>query len=508
MPDSVSRLHDDRRRVREAMGGVAKIAALHDAGRLTARELIAALVDPGSFSEVGTFVGDRDDTPADGKIAGFGRVDGRPVGIVADDVTVKRATSSLAGSRKIQRVYEQSERAGHPFVYLGATGGGRLPDTMGVDGFCGEPVFPWLMARRRVIPVVTAIVGDSFGGSSFVAGLSDHVVMTRAATLAVTSPRVVEIATGEQISMIDLGGSEVHERGTGIVDVVVGTDLAAVAAVRRWLGFLPAHGRANPPCTRPGSSAVGQSATEPDPGLAAVVPGRRRRAYDMHDVIARVVDDADLLETRPLFACSVITGLARIDGRPVGVAATNPKFLAGSLSPEACDKVTRLVVLCDAFNLPLVFLLDTPGFLVGRRVEHERLLPKAMSLMQAFRLAQVPRLTVVVRKAFGMAFFALGGTGQGGDLLVSWPGAEIGFMDPEVAANVLFGDLERAAELGEALSPMALADRGYVDEVIDPAETRPVLAEALSRFAAGGPGAPGPAGWGADRPLASWPAGW
>ncbi len=500
------------------MGGADKIAALHSAGRATARELIAALVDHGSFTELGTFTGDHDGTPADGKIAGFGLVDGRPVAVVADDVTVKRATSSVAGSRKIQRVYEQAERAGHPFVYLGATGGARLPDTMGVDGFCGEPVFPWLMGRRRAIPVVTAIVGDSFGGSSFVAGLSDHVVMTRAATLAVTSPRVVEIATGETISMAELGGAEVHERVTGIVDVVVETDLAAVAAVRRWLSFLPSHGRALPPrtdCSAADGSGIPGAAvprTVPgalagDPGLAALVPTRRRRAYDMHEVVARIVDDADLLETRLLFARSVITGFGRIDGRPVGVAATNPMFLAGSLSPEACDKVCRLVVLCDAFNLPLVFLLDTPGFLVGRRVEHDRLLPKAMSLMQAFQMARVPRLSVVVRKAFGMAFFALGGPGQGGDLLVSWPGAEIGFMDPEVASNVLYGDLERAAELGAALAPMALADRGYVDEIIDPSETRAVLAGALARFAGDGSG-PGARGWGADRPLAAWPTGW
>ncbi len=488
------------------MGGADKIAALHAVGRATAREMIAALVDEGSFSEIGTFTGDRDATPADGKIAGFGLVDGRPVAIVADDVTVKRATSSVAGSRKIQRVYEQAERAGHSFVYLGATGGARLPDTMGVDGFCGEPVFPWLMSRRRVVPVVTAIVGDSFGGSSFVAGLSDHVVMTRAATLAVTSPRVVEIATGETISMAELGGAEVHERVTGIVDVIVETDLQAVAAVRRWLSFLPAHGRELPPRTV-GAAATGTAPLAGDPGLGALVPTRRRRAYDMHAVVARIVDDGDLLETRPLFARSVITGLGRIDGRPVGVAATNPMFLAGSLSPEACDKVCRLVVLCDAFNLPLVFLLDTPGFLVGRRVEHERLLPKAMSLMQAFQMARVPRLSVVVRKAFGMAFFALGGPGQGGDLLVSWPGAEIGFMDPEVASNVLFGDLERASELGAALAPMALADRGYVDEVIDPSETRMVLAQALARFAPDASG-PGPCGWGADRPLAAWPSGW
>jgi methylmalonyl-CoA decarboxylase subunit alpha len=502
----------ERDRIRTEMGGKAKVDRLRSAGRRTARDHIDALVDAGSFHEVGTFARserpeDHAATPSDGKICGHATIDGRPVTVAIDDVTVKRATSSLVGARKLQRVYEQAVRGGNPFVYFGETGGARLPDTLGAVGYSSEPVFPWLARRRREVPVATAIVGESFGGSSFVAGLSDFVVQVRGSTLAITSPRVIEVATGEKVTNEALGGAAVHETRTGQIDLAVDSDDAACDAIRQFLSYLPS--RAGAPLPRSESRAPVRA----DPEIAALVPERRSQTYDVRDVLARLVDD-EILELKPRFGAGLVTALGRIDGWPVGIIASQPASLVGSLTPDACSKATRLLCLCDAFGLPVVFVQDTPGFLVGTAVEHDRLLARAMLFLEALCLARVPRITVVLRKAFGLAFFSMGGPHMGSDLLVAWPGAEIGFMDPVVGASVLHGDelgaLEgeaRRAELNRLAAqyaadtdPLAIAAAMNIDEVIEPADTRLVLADALGRFAASP----------STRPsdLATWPHWW
>ncbi len=513
--DPVSRLESfraERDRIRRDMGGAAKRGRLAAEGRLDARAHIDALLDPGSFVEVGTFARserpeDHDATPGDGKICGHGTIDGRPVSIAVDDVTVKRATSSLVGARKLQRVFEQAQRAGNPFVYIGETGGARLPDSLGAVGYSSEPVFPWLAGRRRDIPVVCAIVGGSFGGSSFVAGLADFVVQVAGSTLAVTSPRVIEVATGQRVDDETLGGVHVHDRRTGQIDVAVADVAAAHDAIRAFLSYLPSS--ANDPLPRTDGGPV-----VPDPHVIDVVPEARTRTYDMRDLVARLVDDGEMLELKPNFGASVITALARIDGWPVGIVASQPAYAVGALTPDGCSKATRLLCLCDAFGLPVVFLQDTPGFLVGTDVEHDRLLARAMLFLEALCLTRVPKLSVVVRKAFGLAFFSMGGPRMGSDLLVAWPGAEIGFMDPVVGANVLHGDeLARlegderkeathrlAAALGADFDPRAIAAAMNLDEVIEPADTRPVLAAALGRLA----GRPGRG----ESVLRSWPHWW
>jgi methylmalonyl-CoA decarboxylase subunit alpha len=451
---------------------------------------------------------DRDATPADGKICGHGAIDGRAVTVAVDDITVKRATSSLVGARKLQRVYEQAVRGGNPFVYFGETGGARLPDTLSAVGYSSEPVFPWLARRRREIPVATAIVGESFGGSSFIAGMSDFVVQRRGSVLAITSPRVIEVATGEKVTGDALGGAAVHDRVTGQIDLSVDTDDEVYAAIRAFLSYLPA--RADAPLPR--GSGVGEIG--PDPAIADLVPQRRSQTYDIRDVMRRLVDGGEMLELKPLFGTSVVTALARIDGWPLGVIASQPAALVGSLTPDACAKATRLLCCCDAFGLPVVFLQDTPGFLVGTHVEHDRLLAAAMLFLEALVLARIPRLTVVLRKAFGLAFFSLGGSGMGSDLLVAWPGAEIGFMDPVVGANVLHGErlaaltseerrvelMRIAEELGADTDPRAVAAAMNIDEVIDPGDTRALLAAELGRLCARPPRRP--------SDLAAWPHWW
>lgn len=427
--------------------------------------------------------------------------------VAGDDVTVKRGSSSVMGSERLRRLFAHAERCGHPIVYFGSTGGARIPDTLGSAGFAQVPPDPGLFRRRRRIPMISVIVGDSFGGSSFVAAASDVVVQVRGTCLAVTSPLVVEVATGETVGMEELGGADVHANTTGQVDIVVDTFEEAYAAVRRVLALLPSSGERRAPRTAAGPIA-------PDPGLVSLVPERRSRAYDMHKVLERVLDAGSLQDLAPRFGRTLIAGLARLDGHAVGVLASQPHVFAGALGPDACEKAVRLLALCDAFDLPVLFVQDVPGFFVGKGVEHGGMLKHAIRLQTALSLSETPKLTLLLRKSYGLAYFSLGGNGTGVDTVYAWPGAEISFMDPAVAANVVAGpqlkalpEEERVAatqRLVESLhantDPYGAAGLMKVDEIIDPADTRAVLARALGRLEGRTADAPP---W--QRPLASWP---
>jgi acetyl-CoA carboxylase carboxyltransferase component len=504
-PDPVAELRARRARVRDEMGGTPRIARLHDRGERTVREHIDLLLDPGSFEEVGTFVhsanpADAADTPGDGKIGGHGTIAGRPVTVAGDDITVKRGSSSVMGSKRLARIFAHATRAGHPIVYFGATGGARIPDTLGSAGFTQVPPGVELFRRSRQVPMATVIVGDSFGGSSFVSATSDLVVQLRGTCLAVTSPLVVEIATGEAIEREALGGVDVHFTGTGQIDLVAETAEEAADLVRRFLSYLPSNAGARAPRT----DAPARAPLTADPGLAELVPRRRSRAYDMRRVLNRVLDDGSLFELGAGHGRSLICALGRLDGHAIGVIASQPKFFAGALDTMACEKAVRLLCLCDAFDLPVVFVQDVPGFFVGRQVEHDGMLRQAIWLQTALALSQMPKLTLLVRKSYGLAYFSLGGNDTGVDTVYAWPGAEISFMDPLVAANVVSGgDAQQRdavlAAMEAQTDPYGAAGRMAVDEIIDPADTRPTLGRALTRLAAR------PPVQGSQRPLASWP---
>lgn len=498
-----------RERIVREMGSPDRIQRQHDKGRLTIRERLDLLFDGGSFREIGTFAVSeqpdvRDRTPGDGKIGGWGAIDGRPATACGDDVTVLHGSSSVVGGDRMKRIYDQSLRQGVPFVYFGETGGARLPDSLGSAGF--SKIHPGLESgrRRRRIPLATAIVGESFGGSSFHAAYSDFVVQVRGSALNVSSPRVIEIATGEQISLQELGGVDVHLDRTGQIDQAADSEEEAVDLIKRFLGYMPANCWELPPtadCEEP----------RPDPGLADLVPTRRQRAYDMHRVISRVVDGGEMLELKPRFGREMITALARIGGRVVGIIASNPMFGAGALTPDCCDKGAQFICLCDSFNIPLVFLTDVPGFIVGSQPEWDRLLHKAIMFLEALVLASVPRVTVVLRKAFGLAYFSLSGGSMDNALITAWPGAEISFMDPAVGVNVVHakdiaeardGDQFRQDKINEwtlGHEPWGAAGLMNLDEIIDPADTRQWLAEAIQRFQVTPPQK------GQTKELASWP---
>ena len=512
-PDRTADLHARAADIRTNMGGADKVQRMAEAGDKTVREHIDGLVDDGTFREIGTFSRSirpevKDSTPGDGKIGGHANVDGRPVAVFGDDITVLRGSSSIVGTRKEHRLYERAMAMGLPIVHFGETGGGRIPDLMGSEGISEPGGLFELAKRRHRVPMATMITGQSFGGSSFLSALSDYVVMVRGSCLAVTSPKVFEIATGEVISFEDVGGVDVHARKTGQIDLGVDTDEEGYAAIRRWLSYLPSNAWEKAPRTET-AGPIG-----PDPGLPEMVPAKRTRGYDMRRVVARIVDEGSLFELQPTYARNVVTGLARIDGHSVGVIANNPMFQAGALDPQACHKIIRMATVCDSFNLPIVFLVDVPGFMVGERVEHDLMLHMGMRMMHALQNATTPTLTVCIRKAFGLAWQAMNGSQMPALGVYCWPGAEIGFMDPEVGVNVAFGSklsqisdpdereaerLRLVAEVGEATNPYEAAGTMRIDEMIDPADTRMILASDLEMLSSRPVPAPH------ERALSYWP---
>ncbi len=513
-PLTPQQIRDDFARRREQiiseMGSTERVARQHAKGRLTIRERLDRLFDPGSFREIGTFAVSempdvRDRTPGDGKIGGWGEIDGRAAAACGDDVTVLHGSSSVVGGKRMKRIYEQALRQGVPYVYFGETGGARLPDALGSEGFSKIPAGIEMGRRRRRIPLATAIVGESFGGSSFHGAYSDFVVQTRGSALNVSSPRVIEIATGERISLQELGGVDVHLDITGQIDRSAENEDDAISQIKQFLAYMPSNCWETPPVRE------GYDHAAPDPGLADLVPTRRQRAYDMHRVIQRIVDDGEMLELKPRFGRSLITTLARIGGQTVGILASNPMFNAGALDPNTCDKAAQFVCLCESFNIPTIWLQDVPGFIVGSQPEHARLLHKAIMFMEALALMTVPRITIVLRKAFGLAYFSLSGGSMDNALVTAWPGAEISFMDPGVGVNVVHArdiaesadpDRERQRLIDEwtlGHEPWGAAGIMNLDEIIDPADTRRWLLEAVQRFPVTPPRR------GETRELASWP---
>ena len=500
-----------RARIREDMGGEHRLERIRARGGWTIRDRIDDLFDPNTFTEIGTFarssrVEDKDDTPGDGKIGGIGRVEGRPVCVVGDDVTVRHGSSSQVSSKRMDRIYQMAIENGHPFVYFGETGGARLPDTLDSEGFSLVTPSVEISARGRAIPMAAAILGRSFGGSSFKSAMADFVVQTKGSCLAVTSPRVVEVAIGEIVGFEELGGVDVHDRITGQIDRVAEDEGDAIRLIKDWLGYMPANAWEVP------ERRDWDGDLSPDKTIYDLVPTRRTRGYDMRRVLRSLTDDGKIFELKPNFGRSTITALGLIAGRTVGFIASNPMYYAGALTPESCDKDTAFVCQCDAFNIPLIFLQDVPGFLVGKKVEHDRVLSKAIMFQQALTHCQVPRITIVMRKAFGLAYFSLGGSNRlGANSVVAWPGAEIGFMDPQVGVNVVYADQLKKAEDADVeraqlikgwtvdTGPFGAAGIMEIDEVIDPGETRSWLRRHMDYLKIVAPPQ------GVRKPLAYWP---
>jgi len=471
-----------------AMGGEAKLAQRRASGHLNARERIEQLLDAGSFGEAGMLTvsvvpADRETSPADAKITGTGRIEGRRVAVVSNDMTVKGASSSAVNMRKIGRLKETATRNGMPLIFLGESSGSRVPDSLGSEAMAAAGQDPQQYCRRRETPWVSAVLGPCLGSSTWYTCLSDFVVMRKGAFLAVSSARVTSLAIGEAVDPEELGGWKLHAEQTGLVDVVVNSDAEALAAIRRFLSYLPSHAGARPP-SQPAAEAIAPDADK----LLELVPAARSKTYDMRKVIAGIVDDGSFFNLKDRFGRAAVTGLARLKGESVGIVASNPMFKGGAMDPDACRKVSSFLVLCDSFNIPIVFLVDTPGFLVGIEGERKGAPAHIMNMIHAVQLCSVPKLSVIMRKSYGQAYINMGG-GRNSDEVAAWTSADVSFMDPQIGVSVLHGikredDPERfdrlKAELARDTSAYALAGAFGVQSVIAPQQTRTWLIEGLA----------------------------
>ncbi|MFN9780756.1 MAG: acyl-CoA carboxylase subunit beta [Alphaproteobacteria bacterium] len=493
-----------RRQRAQAMGAPKRLAERTAAGILNARERVARLLDAGSFIEAGLLATSirpdmRDKSPADGVVSGFGRIDGRHVGVNAADFTTLGSSSAEIHGKKQHYVRETSRTNGMPLVNLMECAGGRIPDIMGAAGI-GRAGEGSRYTHPRTHPWAAAVLGLTYGGGAFTCINSDYVVMRKGAVLAVSSSNVTSVAIAEDMDPEALGGWRLHSEVTGFVDSVVESDEEAIAQVKAFLSYMPDNASLPPPQSPSFEEATGARA------LDTLVPESRAKVYDIRNVIRAIADRDTVFPLKERFAKVAVTALGRIRGRTVGFIASNPMFKGGALDPDACDKITSFIVLCDSFNIPLVFLADTPGFLVGAESEKRRLPGTIMNFMAALEMSTVPKIALVLRKSYGQAYLNMGG-GKA-DVTATWFSGDISFMDPAVAVNVVHGVKpgEQPEQYGRLLEQVSAGTTAYelaapfmAQMVIDPNETRDFLAgmlEVLSRRMTNGIG---------EHRLSAWP---
>ncbi|TKD71280.1 acyl-CoA carboxylase subunit beta [Pseudalkalibacillus hwajinpoensis] len=502
----------ERRNRAELMGGQGKIDALHAQGKKTARERIKLLVDEGSFLEFGKLnvseiPGLEGKSSGDGVICGTARVDGRPVVVQAGDKTVFAGTEGAVHIRKTKAAHSYALKRGLPIVNLSEGGGLRMPDGMGSDGI-SDKLFPQeMLTHNREVPMVSAILGDSFGGPTWLAVSSDFVTQLEGTCMAVAGPRMLEVATGEKVNEEELGGVKVHEKYTGQIDQTATTEEECIAQLKKFLSYLPSHREEEPPL-KTTHDFTERRVDE----VLSIVPEKRNRAYNMKKVIQELVDEGDFLELKPLYGPALLTLLSRINGRSVGIIASQPLYYAGAAGKEECEKATDFICLCDSFHIPLIFLHDIPGFRVSSDAEKRKIPTKIMMWNQALAQSTVPKISVIIRKSVGAAYGNMCGPTMGADFVVAWPSAEINFTGPEVGINVVYGrelvEAENPKFEREKLlekwsfdsSPYKAAAKHLIDDVIDPGETRIFLARTLELACYKN-------GSKSERKLANWPTG-
>jgi acetyl-CoA carboxylase carboxyltransferase component len=496
MRERLQELERRRDEVR-AMGGPERIAAQHARGKLTARERLSLLFDRGEMAEIGmhgTEMGlGGPPVPADAVVCGWGKVNGRHVAAAAYDFTVKGGSIGLVGETKVTRMRELALRARMPIVWLIDSAGARIepkgggdPDRLSLFAGTGH-LFREQVLMSGVVPQVAAMVGPGAAGTAYIPGLADFVPMVRGqSSMALGGPPLVKAATGQEISEAELGGSTVHCEISGVGDLEVDSDDACIEVVKDYLSYMPQHAGEQPPIT-----PLSDPHDRRDEGLLDVLPDNPRAPYDMYRIVRSVVDFGRILDLKPRWARSIITCLARLGGRPVGVIANNPAQLGGILTTDSADKAARFIQICDAFNLPLVFLMDVPGFMVGSKAEHGGIIRHGAKMLHVMAAATVPKLTVVVRRGYGAGYYVMAGRAFEPDLLVAWPGAEVSVMGADgmvgIAGKKLFGDMEPPPEVRQQvvaaiqkhIDIYKVAGWGLIDDVIDPRETRSILCRSV-----------------------------
>jgi methylmalonyl-CoA carboxyltransferase large subunit len=492
----MQQLIDELRQRREHLeqgGGPDRLAKQREQGKLTARERIDALADPGSFEEFGLFAQHRQvhfgmadrEVPADGVVTGAAAVDGRLVHLASQDFTVLGGSAGEVHSLKVADVMERSLKTGSPFVFINDSGGARVQE--GIDSLSGYGrVFYTNVMLSGAVPQISLICGPCAGGAAYSPALTDFVIQTRQAQMFITGPQVIKQVTGEQITAEALGGADAHMAHSGVIHFVADNDQEALHICRRLLSFLPSNNLEDPP-RLPSDGNV-----DPNPELTNLVPVDPKQGYDMHEVIAGVVDNGDFLEVQAGYATNILVGFARILGRSVGVIANQPIVLSGALDINASVKASRFIRFCNAFNIPLITFVDVPGFLPGVQQEYGGIIRNGAKLLFAYSATTVPKIQVILRKSYGGAHLAMCSRDLGADRVYAWPTAEVAVMGAEGAVEVVFRkEMEeapdRAARRAELIekyrstfaTPYVAAGRRLVDEIIEPADTRKHLAQAL-----------------------------
>lgn len=485
-PPNFHHEYEERRAHALAMGGGQKIESRRMHGLLNARERIDCLVDPGSFIESGLFAtsvveADRGRTPADGKVVGYAKLDGREIAVVSNDFTVMGASSSATNGKKISQMKRVATQRGIPLVFIGESSGARMPDTMGSRGMgsmLGND--PTQYQRMRETPWAGAVLGFCYGSSTWYTGFSDFSVLRKGAIMAVSSPRLVSLAVKETIDPEAIGGWRLHSEVTGLIDMVVDTDEEALQAIRTFLSYMPSHHNEAPP-VHPVSPGSGDGMAE----IFNLLPNSRTQVYDVRKILKAVVDQDSFFELKPRFGKVAVTALARLDGRTIGIIANNPQHKGGALDTDACEKSTGFIVMCDSFNIPLVMFVDTPGFVIGLDAERKRAPGKIMNFMGALSLVTVPKISVILRKSYGQAYLNMGG-GRNSDEVAAWPTAEISFMNPHFAVEIVHGLKPGEDGFDSALNEMerdssvyGIASNYGIQSVILPHETRAYLIRML-----------------------------
>ncbi len=487
---------DQMRAASQLGGGEARIEKQHAAGKLTARERLALLLDPGSFIELDAFVTNRDAAAehsflGDGVVTGHGEIDGRTVFVFSQDFTVYGGSLSEAYAEKICKVMDLALKVGAPIIGLNDSGGARIQEGVVSLGGYAE-IFLRNVLASGVVPQISVILGPCAGGAVYSPAITDFTIMVQGTSyMFVTGPNVVKAVTHEEVDAEFLGGAETHTTRSGVAHLAARDEASALDAVRALLAHLPQNNLAVP--TRVTSS---DPADRMDASLDVVVPDDPRLPYEMHDVLLAIIDDREFLEIQPGWAQNIIIGFARLGGRSVGIVAQQPAVLAGALDIDASVKAARFVRTCDAFNVPIVTFVDVPGFLPGVSQEHGGIIKHGAKLLYAYCEATVPKLTVITRKAYGGAYDVMSSKHIRGDMNFAWPTAEIAVMGAEGAVGIIYRDrlaaaadpVAEQARLVEAYraefaTPFIAAARGYVDDVIKPSETRPRLIRALDVLA-------------------------
>ena len=482
-----------RREQLEAGGGEKRVERQHAQGKLTARERIAELIDPGSFQETGMFAEHRavlfgmagTKVPADGVVTGEGTVLGRLVHVASQDFTSSGGSAGEVHCTKIAESMQESLKTGSPFIFVNDSGGARVQE--GVDALSGYgKVFFNNVLLSGVVPQITIVAGPTAGGAVYSPALTDFVIQTRAARMFITGPNVIQQVTGEVVTAEQLGGPDTHMAHSGVTHFIAEDDKHAILIAKKLLTFLPSNNTEDPP------ELENDGNVEPNPHLNDIIPEDSKKPYDVREVIANIVDGGDFLEVQAGYAANVVVGFARMIGRTIGIIANQPMVLSGVLDINASDKTARLIRFCNAFNIPLLTLVDVPGFMPGVQQEWDGIIRHGAKVLFAYSAATVPKVTIILRKAFGGGYIAMCSRDLGADRVFAWPSAEVAVMGAEGAAEIVFRrDIEaaedQAAKRAELIdnyretfaNPYVAASRRLVDDIIEPSASRKAVAEAF-----------------------------